>query len=144
MARRLGDVVGGDPRQRLLRIAADEHELSEGGLVEYCNALAGCLVLTADGIEPVLALVAVDVLGLLPARRIGKPVRPFPTELLAKAGTFRLEPVVEGRAAQRPSGAILLERPGHGVMFGVGLERAGAHPACVEMVPAKAANIDRP
>ena len=29
-------------------------------------------------------------------------------------------------------------------MLGVGLERARAHPARVEMVPAKAANIDRP
>ena len=101
-------------------------------------------MLAADSIEPVLPLVAVDVLGLLPARQIGKPVRPLPAELLAEAGAFRLEPVVKRRTAERPPGAILLERPGHGVMLGVGLERAGAHPVRVEMVPAEAADVDRP
>ena len=99
MARWLRHIVGGDPRERLLDIAADQKELGEGGLVEYGDALAGCLVLTADGSEPVLPLVAVDILGLLPARQIGKPVRPFPAELLAEAGAFRLEPGVERRAA---------------------------------------------
>ena len=101
-------------------------------------------MLAADGIEPVLPLVGVDVLGLLPAREIGEPVRPLPAELLAERGALRLEPVVERRAAERPARAILLERPGHGVVLGVGLERPGAHPVGVEMVPAEAADIDRP
>ena len=141
---RLRDVVGGDPGQGLFRVAADEKELGEGALVENGDTLAGCLVLAADRIEPVLPLVAVAVLWRLAACQIGEPVRPLEAELLAEAGALGFQPVVERRTAERPAGAIFLERPGHGVVLGVGLERAGAHPVRIEMVPAEAADVDRP
>src|SRR5512143_922455 len=144
MTGRHGDIVGCDPRERLLRVASNQKKLGERRLVEYGDTLPGRLMLAADGVEPVLPLVAIMVLARLPAGKIGKPVRPFPAELLAKASSFRLEPVVKRRAAERTARAILLERPGHRVVLGVSLKRARAHPVRVEMVFAETADVDRP
>src|SRR4029453_7659536 len=144
MTRRPGDTSGRDPRKGLLHIAADHQKFSKRRLVEYRDTLAASLVLARNSFEPVLALIAVAVLGLLPARKIGKPVGPFPAELLAEAGPLALEPVVKRRAPQQTARAILFVWPSHRVVLGISLERTPAHPVGIEVVLSEAANIDRP
>src|SRR5262245_19282666 len=144
MTRRLRHVVRRNPGERPLGISSGQEKLRERGLVEERNPLAGGFVLAADRVEPVRPLIGIGVFGLLAAGKIGKPVWPLEAELLAEACPLRFELVIERRTAKRTAQAILLMRPGHGVVLGVGLERAGAHPVRVEMVLAEAANIHRP
>ena len=61
MPRRLRDIVGGDPGQRLLRVAAGQNELGERGLVEYGNPLAACLMLAPDRLDTLTGLFAIGL-----------------------------------------------------------------------------------
>ncbi len=143
-AHRLCHVVGGDPGERRLGIPPLQHEFRERRLVEDDGRLAHRPMLAPDGIEPVLPPVAVDIPGLLAGKKIRKPVRPFPAELFAEAGTLRLQAVIERRLAARPAARMLFERPGHRIVLGIGLQRPAADPVGVEMRTAEATDIDRP
>src|SRR5208337_2612042 len=89
-------------------------------------------MLSRHGVEPVRPFIGVAILGGLAFFR--EPVGALPPELFAEHGASRLEAVVERRAAQRPSGAIFLRRPGHGVVFRVGFQRPRTDPAGIDMV----------
>src|SRR5262249_38314936 len=131
-------------RQRRFRVAAHHAEFRERCLIEYDDAFTAGLVLAADGLEPVLPAVAVAIESLLARSKVGKPVRPLPAELLAEHPALRRQAIIERRAPERTPRRMLLERPGHGVVLGVGLHGARTHPVGVEVIAPEAADIDWP
>src|SRR5262249_17244144 len=128
--------------ERRLRVAAHEQELREGGLIEERHPLARGAMLGADGLEPVLPAIAVDIPGGGAGRR--EPVGAFPAELGAEAGARCSEALVGGRDAQGPAAFIPLMGPGHCVVLAIGLQRAHEHPAPVAVELAETADVDGP
>src|SRR5690606_6641455 len=62
----------------------------------------------------------------------------------AEAGARRLQPLVERRGADGAAALVLFMRPGHGIVFAVGLERAREDPAAVAVQRAEATDVHRP
>ncbi len=87
------DGVGTEPRECRDRILAAHHILRKGRLVENAGMLANMMVLTCDGIKPVLAAHRVDVALFVACPR--KPVGPFPTQLGAEHGILAFQRIIE-------------------------------------------------
>ena len=135
-----GNVVGADPAQDRLGVAALDELLPEAGLVEQADGLADRVVLASRALEPVLALVAVLV-----ARRDaidGVPVRALPPGRLAEDRARRRELPVERRAAHAPRGLDLAERPVHVVQQAEDLRRAVVEVAAIHLERHEPSDVD--
>ena len=141
-ARRMIDPVGRNPGQRAFGIRAGQQELGERSLVEQHGGFPAGTVFPADAMMPVGPTIGVDIAGLL--ARMGIPVGPFPAQFLAHDGARRDQRVVERRSSAGPRRDMLLRRPGHGVVFGIGLQRARLDPARVPVCAAKTADVHGP
>ena len=138
------DIAGGDPVQGRCRIRPLQGEFRERGLVDQHRRLARGLMLAPHRVPPAGALIAVAVLRHLARRQIGKPVWPFPAQLFAETGPSRLQMGIKRRAARGPGRAVLFRRPGDGVMFAIGFQRAFPYPVGRLMHLAEAADVYRP
>ena len=105
-----GDVVGADALQHGFGIGALDADLAERRHVEQGDAGAHGGVLGGGVVEPVLALPAVAVFGLLAlgAGALGQiPERALPAGGLAEAGAARFQPLVERRVAHAARGLVV-------------------------------------
>ncbi len=141
-ARRHRHVVGTDPVEDPLGVRALQQVLGEGGLVEEPDRLAHRLVLGGAVLEPILAAVAIAVLGR--GARGRKPVGALPARELAEAGAALREPVVQRRFPDTACALHLAEGPVHVVEQAQRLDRALAEVAAVALEGHGAANIHVP
>ena len=93
---------------------------------------------------PAGPLIGIAVHRHLARRKVRKPVRPLPAQLLAKTRPRRRQMRVQRRPARRALRPVLLRRPGDGVMLAISLQRPRPHPIGGKMHPAKAPDIHRP
>src|SRR6185295_605533 len=97
-------------------------------------------MLFADGVEPVLPAVGVDVARFHARGR--EPIRALPAELGTEASALVLEALIERRDAHRAPTLVLFMRPRHRIVLAVGLQRARQHPLAIAVNVAEAPDID--
>ena len=91
-------VIAAQPLQHRLGIAADNPDLAKARQVEHANTRPYRVMFIGAVVEPVLALPAIFIFGLLASRAFGlrqEPVGALPAADLTETGSASLQPIMD-------------------------------------------------